>query len=119
MNNSLPLERENFGSLRKPYFLLQGDELTLHNYPVGSEPDPLTATEPSQEPELGSDPPLDFTQPVFARSALYRYLVPRLRVAAPALALSLAEWGVIEPGSETSNAEQGANYIPTAYGVYR
>ncbi len=45
--------------------------------------------------------------------------MPRLRVAAPALALSLAAWGVIEPGSETSNAEQGPNYIPTAYGVYR
>jgi len=121
MNNSVSLESENFGGVRKPYFLVEDGELVLHNYPVGSEPQPERSSTPPadpSEPALTPDPPLDFTQPVLEHSALYRYLVPRLRVAAPGLALKLARWGLIPSGSETRNAAQGADYIPTAYGVY-
>jgi hypothetical protein len=121
MNNTISLESENFGGVRKPYFLLEGGELVLHNEPVGSEPQPeRSSNPPAEEPEPAPTPapPLDFAQPALEHSALYRYLVPRLRVAAPGLALKLARWGLIPPGSETSNAAQGPGYIPTAYGVY-
>ena len=119
MNNTMSLERENFGGVRKPYYLLEDGELVLHNYPVGSEPEEgggesekPEATPPSPEPSLQA------LQPALEHSALYRYLTPRLRVAAPGLALKLAEWGLIKPGSETRNAAQGPGYIPVAYGVY-
>jgi hypothetical protein len=123
MNNTVSLESENFGGVRKPYFLVEDGELVLHNYPVGSEPQPERsstppADEPEPEPTPTPDPPLDFTQPALEHSALYRYLVPRLRVAASGLALKLARWGLIPPGSETSNAAKGSDYIPIAYGIY-
>ncbi len=121
MNNAIALESKNFGSVRKPYFLLEDGELALHNQPVGSEPGPAAAGEPSSpEPSLiPQHPPLAFLQPILQHSAFYRYFIPRLRVIAPGFALRLAQWGLIEPGSETSNAEQGPDYIPVAYGVYK
>ncbi|HEY52606.1 MAG TPA: hypothetical protein G4N94_04035 [Caldilineae bacterium] len=121
MNNTISLESENFGGVRKPYFLLEDGELVLHNYPVGSESQPERSSDsPAEEPEPAPTPapPLEFTRPALGHSALYRYLVPRLRVAAPGLALKLARWGLIPRGSETSNAAQGPDYIPIAYGVY-
>ena len=121
MNNAIALESRNFGKVRKPYFLLEEGQLALHNQPVGSESEPVVAEETSEPPlQLIPDhPPLAFLQPILQHSAFYRYFIPRLRIIAPGFALKLAQWGLIEPGSETRNAEQGADYIPIAYGVYK
>ena len=121
MNNAIALESQNFGAVRKPYFLLEDGQLTLHNQPVGSESEPVVAEETLKSPPqlIPEHPPLAFLQPLLQHSAFYRYFVPRLRVIAPGFALKLAQWGLIEPGSETSNAEQGPDYIPIAYGVYK
>ena len=120
MNNTIALESKNFGSVHKPYFLLEEDKLTLHNQPVGSEPEMVGAKEEQPTPHLIPEhPPLAFLHPFLQHSAFYRYFIPRLRVIAPGLALKLAQWGIISPGSETRNAEAGPDYIPIAYGVYK
>jgi lysophospholipase L1-like esterase len=119
MNNAIWLEAANFGGVKKPYFLLEGDELVLHNQPVGSETDAFAPPPRETLDVIPQDPPLAFLQPWLERSAFYRYFVPRLRVAAPGLALKLAQWGLITPGVETRNAQQGPDYIPLAYGVYK
>jgi len=121
MNNAITLESKNFGGVRKPYFLLEDGQLVLHNQPVGSESEPVVPEEAREtSPQLIPDhPPLAFLQPILQHSAFYRYFIPRLRVIAPDFALKLAQWGIIEPGSETRNAEQGPDYIPIAYGVYK
>jgi hypothetical protein len=120
MNNAIALESKNFGAVRKPYFLLEDDHLTLHNQPVGSESSFAEPGEAGSAPHLIPEhPPLAFLRPVLNHSAFYRYFIPRLRVIAPGLALKLAQWGLIEPGSETRNAEQGDDYIPIAYGIYK
>ncbi len=120
MNNAIALECENFGSVRKPYFLLTDGKLALHNQPVGSETGEEKSVSTAPKPQLiPQHPPLAFLQPVLQHSAFYRYFIPRLRVIAPDLALKLAQWGLIKPGSETRNAEQGTDYIPVAYGVYK
>lgn len=121
MNNAITLESKNFGSVRKPYFLLADGQLVLHNQPVGSE----TGAEAESDDDVPKPqliprhPPLAFLLPILQHSAFYRYFVPRLRVIAPGFALKLAQWGLIKPGSETRNAEQGPEYIPIAYGVYK
>ncbi len=121
MNNAIALESRNFGGVRKPYFLLENGQLILHNQPVGSESEPVVEEEAAKPaPQLIPDhPPLAFLLPIWQHSAFYRYFIPRLRVIAPGFALKLAQWGLIKPGSETRNAEQGPDYIPIAYGVYK
>jgi len=121
MNNAIALESKNFGQVRKPYFLLEDGRLVLHNQPVGSEAglgDETETTAPRLQ-LIPDHPPLAFLLPLLQRSAFYRYFIPRLRVIAPGLALKLAQWGLIEPGQETRIAEQGPDYIPLAYGVYK
>lgn len=122
MNNSLALEAENFGSVYKPFFLLEEGALTLHNFPVGSEelgPSHLPAAAAAEPAAAAAEPAPSPWPGLLARSALYRYLTPRLRVATPALAVKLAAWGLMAPGVETRNAAQGPDYIPLAFGVYR
>lgn len=121
MNNAIGLEAANFGGVKKPYFLLEDGKLVLHNQPVGSEPGPvdIVATPAPAPDPIPERPRLAFLRPILAHSAFYRYFVPRLRVLAPRFALKLAQWGLIEPGGETSDARQGPDYIPLAYGVYK
>jgi len=121
MNNTIALESKNFGAVRKPYFLLEDGRLALHNQPVGSESEPVTAEDnAAPAPQLIPEhPPLAFLLPVLQHSAFYRYFIPRLRVLAPGLALKLAQWGLITPGSETRRAEQETDYVPITYGVYK
>lgn len=147
MNNHMALEYANFGNVRKPWFALEGDELTLNDYPYDSE----TAREsiPQFEarlaevmPESAADKAADEAAHDAAEesasvvddgarpleplgnwlgevSALYRYIEPRIRVSAPDIAVNLARWGLITPGQETSDRSMGPSYIPVTYGVYR
>jgi len=121
MNNAIALESKNFGKVRKPFFLLEDGKLVLHNQPVGSESEfAASADGATSRPQLIPEhPPLAFLLPILQHSAFYRYFVPRLRVIAPGFSLKLAQWGLIEPGSETRKAQQGPDYIPLAYGVYQ
>jgi hypothetical protein len=121
MNNTITLEAENFGGVKKPYFLLEDGQLVLHNQPVGSETELAGVSDQTESsPQLIPDhPPLAFLQPILNHSAFYRYFVPRLRVISPAFALKLAQWGLIEPESETRIAARGPDYIPVAYGVFK
>ncbi len=121
MNNAIALESKNFGGVKKPYFLLEDGQLVLHNQPVGSEAGLGSETGASESGQqlIPEHPPLAFLLPLLQHSAFYRYFIPRLRVIAPGFALKLAQWGLIEPGSETRNARQGPDYIPLAYGVYK
>lgn len=123
MNNSVALESANFGGVKKPFFLLEDqldspNQLVLHNFPVGSEDVGMFAPASPTAAPPSSAPAPDLSA-LLQHSALYRYLVPRLRLAAPGLTLTLARLGFIKPGAETNNAAQGPDYIPVAYGVYR
>ena len=119
MNNTITLEARNFGGVKKPYFLLEDGRLVLHNQPVGTETEGISIPDSKPVQLIPDDPPLAFLRPILHHAALYRYLVPRLRVLFPHFALKLAQLGLIEPGSETRNAAQGEDYIPIAYGVYK
>ncbi|MEZ4729783.1 MAG: DUF5989 family protein [Caldilineaceae bacterium] len=131
MNNHMPLEFTNFGSVRKPWFTLQDGELVVNNYPFN--PDEArqatrqfrealrqsagSAEEATDGPAL---PPFTATgEWLKSHSALYRYLEPRLRIATPQLAMMLVRWGLLPPGQESSDAVQGPAYIPVTYGVYQ
>lgn len=128
MNNHMPLELANFGGVRKPWFSLADGALQLNDYPYDREaaresarrlreamPAPLDAA-PAQ---VAAPPLVAVGDWLRAQSALYRYLDPRLRAAAPGVAVTLARWGLLQPGQETSDRAMGPDYIPVAYGVYR
>ncbi len=132
MNNYMPLELANVGAVRKPWFELRGDELYLHDFPF----DPDAARESRNRlramfDTLGIQPTVfrsaeeQSVKPLAGlgdwlrrHSALYRYLDPRIRRAAPTFAARLADAGLIEAGQESSDRVQGPDYIPIAYGVY-
>lgn len=144
MNNSLPLEFANMGSVRKPFFERQNDELALLNFPYNSEaaaeiaatlrptaeddltleddstledelPDATTVSAPLPSPPAWIVQVREWVEP---RSTLYRFLDPRIRVMMPTVAVQLANWGMLEPGQESSDADLGPNYIPVTYGIY-
>lgn len=131
MNNHMPLEFTNFGSVRKPWFTLQNGKLVVNNYPFN--PDEARqasrqfrealgqSTEDAEEAaDESSPPPLTAVgEWLKAHSALYRYLEPRLRVATPQVAMMLVRWGLLTTGQESSDAAQGPDYIPVTYGVYQ
>jgi hypothetical protein len=130
MNNHMALEYANFGGVRKPWFALENGALALHDFPYDGEA--ARASIPQFEARRGEilpPTPAAEVQPsprnsplpgwLHEVSALYRYVEPRIRVAAPGFAANLARWGVLTPGQETSDQEMGAGYIPVTYGVYR
>lgn len=126
LNNSEALEVENFGGVRKPFFHLDGEQLTLRYYPFdpADVPKPVTpVTVPSTAVITGEPPsaaPLQTWRPWLNRfSALYRYATPMLRDAVPPVARWLVRWGLMEPGQEEIDAALPAGYIPASYGVYR
>lgn len=136
MNNSLPLEFANMGSVRKPFFELAGGDLVQRNYPFSPEKaseiaatlrpqeDETPPTDESEQTASIGQPPSTPSATVRLRSwvdrwsALYRFLDPRVRTLMPEFAVRLAEWGILEPGQESSDAEMGRDYIPVTYGVY-
>ena len=126
MNNSEALEFENFGAIRKPFFHLDEEQLTLRYYPFDPAKLPTVAKPSSAQSTIASADespsaaPLQSWRPWLHRfSAIYRFATPLLRDAAPPLARWTARWGLIEPGQEEIDATLAANYIPVAYGVYR
>lgn len=132
INNYQPLEFANVGAVRKPWFRLEEGDLVLHNFPFDPSEARETArtlrrqiTEQSGNEALAADQapssrPLAATgEWLYAHSALFRYIDPRIRVTWPAMAVRLARWGLIEPGAETKEASFGPDYIPLAYGVYQ
>ncbi|MEZ4859973.1 MAG: SGNH/GDSL hydrolase family protein [Caldilineaceae bacterium] len=127
MNNYMPLEFSNFGSVRKPWFALDKGVLQLHDFPF----DPAQARDTARRLRREQARPANTTtdeaavrplQPVGhwlkGRSALYRYLDPRLRVVMPRAARRLVRWGLLEAGQESSDATHGPAHIPVTYGVY-
>ena len=120
MNNYMPLESANFGRVQKPYFELQGETLVLQGYPYDRDQTETGAAGQAQTIAAEPAPALRaWGQWLHTHSELVRYLDPRLREMAPSLAVWLGRQGLIEPGQETAIADQGASYIPVAYGVYR
>jgi hypothetical protein len=138
MNNHMALEYANFGGVRKPWFALADGELAINDFPYDGEQAresiaQFQARLPENKPESANEqtvtspapasPLGPVLQPIGAwlrdGSALYRFVDPRIRVAAPSFAATLARWGLINPGQETSDQAMGPEYIPVTYGVYR
>jgi hypothetical protein len=123
MNNYQPLEAANMGANNKPYFQLEPDgELSLHLFPF----DPAEAPPPPPRPDVIIEPepiPPGPLTPVgnwlWRHSALYRWIVPRLRLLTPRLADRLARIGIIEPGVEQKKLAQPPDYVPISYETYR
>ncbi|MCO6452542.1 MAG: hypothetical protein J5I90_17310 [Caldilineales bacterium] len=121
MNNYQPLESANNGANLKPYFTLVDGELVPQLYPF--DPDQAPPVEHDEAVVVPEDPP---PGPLTAlggllkqHSYLYRWIDPRLRLANPPFAASLARLGLLEPGKETRLTAQGSNYVPMAYNIYR
>lgn len=131
MNNHMPLEFTNFGSVRKPWFAWQNGELVLQNYPFNPEEArtasrqfreklPPTTAEIDDATDEATPAPLAAVGAwLKTHSAFYRYLEPRLRIVTPQIAVRLVRWGLLTPGQESSDAALGPDYIPVTYGVYQ
>ncbi len=120
LNNSEPLESGNRGAIIKPFFTLEEGELRLKYFPF--DPDRVPPVERPLEVMVEPVPPGPLTRVgrwLKARSALYRYVDPRLRLMAPRLAARLARLGLMEPGQESKLAAQPPDYIPPTYNIYR
>jgi lysophospholipase L1-like esterase len=121
MNNALPLESANRGAIQKPFFSLEEGELALQFFPfdpanVPPVDSPLLEVQPDPVPP---GPLTSLGQWLRPRSALYRYMDPRVRIAAPQFAAWLGRTGLIAPGQETKIVAQGDGYVPIAYNIYR
>lgn len=126
MDNSEKLGVENRGGILKPYFSLTNGELTPNYFPFDPDSLPQVSAPDADTPDAGdADPQVEPAPALLAagtwlhdHSALYRYLDPRIRLATPGFARSLAQAGLITPGAESSSQVQDPGYIPTAYGVF-
>ena len=120
MNNSEALEGANQGKIRKPFLELVDGELRRKYYPF--DPDAVPEVESEQAvvaaEQVEPGPLTGLGAWLHDHSALYRYIDPRLRVAAPQFASWLGRTGLIEPGMETRLVAQGGDYIPLAYQIY-
>ncbi|MBO9394880.1 DUF5989 family protein [Caldilinea sp.] len=131
MNNYMPLEFANQQAVRKPWFELVDGQLQLNDFPF--DPDKVGESRRRLRELIGvtantnnalvtnNDTPgvlRGIGEWLHQYSALYRYLVPRLRVVAPHFTAWLAQSGLIEAGHEVNDLAQGPTYIPIAYGVY-
>ncbi|RME84142.1 MAG: hypothetical protein D6775_06325 [Caldilineae bacterium] len=116
MNNSEELESSNMGRVLKPFFHLEGDQLTLRHYPYAPE-----SNEKTQAADANARAPAPLTpvrEWLHRHSALYRWLAPRIPSMDVRLAAKLVAWGLLERGQEVARAELGPDYVPVAYGVY-
>lgn len=129
-NVSEALEVANMGRIQKPFFHREGDELKLRYYPFDpktiSQPAPAWAATP--DPGRGVEPrgraslrdALTGARAWLGRhSAFYRFAGPVLDEAAPGLALTLANWGLLDAPNAMATAAMGPDYVPVAYGAYR
>lgn len=121
MNNSEALEGANQGKIRKPFLQMVDGELQRKYYPFDPDavPDVESAEAVVSAERVEPGPLTDLGTWLHERSALYRYVDPRLRMAAPQFAAWLGRTGIIEPGMETRLVAQGEDYIPLAYQVYQ
>jgi lysophospholipase L1-like esterase len=105
LNNYGPLEATRMGSVQKPFFRLEGDELVVPSFPF--EPPPGT----------GSPPPplLAFGDWLRARSASYRLMTPYLRNI-PATRRVLGPLGLLG-GVGVALADEPQ--LPVTFEVYR
>lgn len=121
MNNSEALEAINQGSIQKPFFVLDGEEVRLNYSPF----DPASLPSATQGSILNAPAPMEPGPLTMVGawlhdySALYRYIDPRIRIMSPQFAASLARTGLITPGQETKIAAQAEESVPVAYGVYQ
>ncbi len=120
MNNSEALEGANQGKIRKPFLTVVNGELQRKYYPF--DPNAVPEVE-SEQAVLAAErvepgPLTGVGSWLRNHSALYRYVDPRLRAAAPQFAAWLGRTGLIEPGMETRLVAQGGDYIPLAYQIY-
>jgi lysophospholipase L1-like esterase len=139
MNNYMPLEFANVGSVRKPWYELVDGRLQLNDYPfdpdqtrasrqrlraevaaaTGATTDQTESNSAGSETAAGNARPLEWLGDGLQQvSALYRYVDPRLRRVAPHTAAWLASIGLLDAGQESSDLAQGPAYIPVTYGVY-
>ncbi len=130
LNNRIELEHANVGDVRKPWFALEEGALALHDHPF--DPQAAEATDDRldkardaarpQGQEAGDaiepGPLQGVRERLYRHSAFFRWLEPRLRIAAPHTAARLAHAGLIAPGQETGALELDPTYIPVTYGVY-
>lgn len=121
MNNYQPLESANNGLNLKPYFRLVDGRLQLELFPF----DPAKAPPVTRHDAvvLPPDPPPGPLRPLgewlSRHSHFFRWVDPRVRLAAPRLAAFLSRIGLLKPGQEIRLVAQGPDYVPLAYNVYR
>lgn len=113
-NNAEALEVANMGSVQKPFFALEGGALTLRYHPF----DPAAVPPPPEDvAQTAGQPAEDLVTPtadrLYALSALYRFLAPRLAAASPRLARS----GLLP--ARFAPKTLPPDVYPVAYGVYR
>lgn len=120
-NISEGLEVANMGRVQKPFFQRTADGLALRHHPfdLATVPQPL----PADGDEIASSPAAQRLAGLRAwlgqHSALHRFVATTLDEAAPALAMPLARWGLIDAPQTTAAAAMGPDYVPVAYGIYR
>lgn len=120
MNNYQPLEAANMRSNNKPYFRLENGQLKAELFPF----DPATAppvenlVEIPQAETIPEGPLIGVRNWLWAHSALYRYIDPRIRVTAPYFAIWLDRIGLLKAGDETEVLVKQQLPVPMAYNVY-
>jgi hypothetical protein len=121
-NISEALEVANIGRVQKPFFHRSEDgRLALRYQPFdpATAPQPEASTAPAQPGNGAVERLAGLRAWLAGHSALYRFTANVIDEAAPAMAMSLARWGLIDAPQTTASAARGSDYVPVAYGIYQ